>query len=57
MDNAKDLLTIEMMVKIAAIHKILVNKNIITEQELENEMAEIAKSLFEQVKKIELNSK
>lgn len=50
MDNAKDLLLIETMVKLAAINKLLVKKGIISDKEIQDEMIVISKDLVEQLK-------
>lgn len=41
------------MVKVAALHRILVKKGLLTEAEVHEEMTLISKDLVEQVKKIE----
>jgi len=52
MDNNRDLLLIESLLKIAAISKLLVKKGIITDEEIVQEMNNISKDLIEQMKLI-----
>lgn len=52
MDNSKELLLIETMVKLAAINKLLVKKNLLTDQEIQEEMTNISKELVEQMKNL-----
>lgn len=52
MDNSKDLMLIETMVKVAAINKLLVKSGIISDADLQNEMTVISKELVEQMKSI-----
>jgi hypothetical protein len=52
MDNYKDLLLIESVVKLAALNKLLVKKGLITEAELHHEMTDISKDLVEQIKNV-----
>lgn len=52
MDNTKDLLLIETMVKLAATNKILVKKGLMTDKEIQEEMTLISKDLVEQLKTI-----
>ncbi len=46
----RDLLLIETMVKIAAIQKIMIEKNILTDSSLQDEMNKISRNLVEQMK-------
>ncbi len=53
MDNdAKDLMLIETMVKVAAINKLLVKKGIINDDEIYEVMTAISKDLVEEFKKL-----
>ncbi len=52
MDNAKDLLLIETVVKLGALSKLLIRKGIITDEEIITEMVSISKDLTEQFEKI-----
>lgn len=52
MDNSRDLLLIELMIKISSLTKILVSKNLISENEIQNEMKSISKELVEQIKNL-----
>lgn len=52
MDNQKDMLLIENLVKIAALHKLLIKKGILSEQEVVEEMTSISKELMEQLQKV-----
>ncbi len=52
MDNAKDLLLIETVVKLGALSKLLIRKGIITDEEIITEMVSISKDLTEQIEKI-----
>lgn len=55
MDNSRDLLLIEAMVKVAAIQKLLVKKGLLTDDEIHAEMTLISKDLVDQVKSLEKN--
>lgn len=52
MDNTKDLLLIETVVKIAAINKLLVSKGLLNNNEIHAEMTAISKDLVEEFKKL-----
>ena len=52
MDNTKDLLLIETIVKVAAINKLLVKKGILNDDEIHEVMTEISKDLVEEFKKL-----
>jgi hypothetical protein len=52
MDNSRDLLLIETMVKVAALQRVLVKKGLITDTEIHDEMTLISKDLVDQVKTI-----
>jgi hypothetical protein len=51
MDNSKEILLIENVVKLNALIKILIDKKIIDDKDIINEMTEISKNLVEQIKK------
>lgn len=55
-NNSKDTLLIELMIKTAAINKVLVAKGIITEEEIHAEMKLIAEKLSEEINKITLET-
>lgn len=48
--DQKDLLLIETLVKLAALHKILVRKGLLTDQEMHDEMKTISQDLVAQMK-------
>lgn len=50
MDNQKDFMLIETIVKVAALQKILVKKGLVTDQEIQDEMTQISKDLVDQMK-------
>jgi len=52
MDNTKDLLLIETVVKVAALNKLLVKKGLLTDDELHEVMTAISKDLVEEFKKL-----
>ena len=52
MENAKDLLLIETMVKLAALNKLLVKAGVISDEDLQAEMVLISKDLMEQFKQL-----
>ncbi len=52
MDNAKDLLLIETVVKVAAINKLLIKKGILNDDEIHEVMTTISKDLIEEFKKL-----
>jgi len=50
MENPKEMLLIETVVKMAAIQKIMIRKGLCTEDEIYNEMTTISKELVEQLR-------
>ena len=50
MNDSRDFLLIEAVVKLSAINKLLVSKGILTDQEVDEEMQEISKQLANQMK-------
>lgn len=50
MQDQKDLLLMELLVKVAAIHKILVKKNLLNDQEILDQMTLISEDLVAQMK-------
>ena len=52
MDNTKDLLLIETVVKVAAINKLLVKKGLLNDDEIHEVMTTISKDLVEEFKKL-----
>jgi hypothetical protein len=55
-NNAKDLLLIETIVKLAAINKLLVKKGLLNDEEIQETMTTISKDLVEEFKKLSLDS-
>jgi hypothetical protein len=53
MDNSKDLLIIENMVRLTAVQRLLVKKGLLTDNEVHDEMTLISKDFVEQVKSME----
>jgi hypothetical protein len=55
-NNAKDLLLIETIVKLAAINKLLVKKGLLNDEEIQETMTTISKDLVEEFKKLSPDS-
>lgn len=51
--NEKEIILLEVLVKLAAVNKILIRKGILTEEEVKEEMNAISKELAENMKKLQ----